>query len=99
MSSSRAQTGTSAIIHDETAHRFETTREGHLCVLDYSLAGDVANFHHTGVPAAVGGRGIAAELVQAGLETARARGWRVQPTCSYVAAYLRRHPEYRDLIA
>jgi predicted GNAT family acetyltransferase len=87
-----------AITHNEAAHRFETTQEGHLCVLDYTLDGSVADYYHTGVPAAVGGRGIAADLVRAGLDTARARGWTVIPTCSYVDAYVRRHPEYADLV-
>ncbi len=48
------------ITHNEAAHRFETTQEGHLCVLDYALEGLVAEYYHTGVPAAVGGCGIAA---------------------------------------
>lgn len=85
--------------HDESLGRFEITEEGYLCVLDYRLRGQVADFVHTGVPPAVEGRGIAAELVRSGLETARARGWKVRPLCSYVAAYFRRHPEYEDLLA
>ncbi len=90
---------TRAVHHDEARHRFEWTEEGHLCVLDYVLSGDVAAFTHTGVPRPVEGRGIAADLVHTGLETARARGWRVRPLCSYVDAYMRRHPEYQDLRA
>ncbi|CAM5183514.1 N-acetyltransferase domain-containing protein OS=Castellaniella defragrans OX=75697 GN=HNR28_001123 PE=4 SV=1 [Castellaniella defragrans] len=86
------------IVHNEAAHRFETTQEGHLCVLDYALDGSVATYYHTGVPVAVEGRGIAADLTRVALETARARGWRVNPTCSYVAAYVQRHPEHQDLV-
>lgn len=88
-----------AIHHDTARHRFEWTEEGHHCVLDYILADGVATFTHTGVPAPVGGRGIAAELVRAGLDTARAQGWRVRPLCSYVDAYIRRHPVEQDLLA
>lgn len=88
-----------AIQHHESAHRFEWTEEGHLCVLDYVLQESTASFTHTGVPVPVEGRGIAADLVRCGLETARARGWRVRPLCSYVAAYMRKHPEYNDLLA
>jgi len=87
------------ITHNEAAHRFETTQEGHLCVLDYALDGTVATYYHTGVPAAVGGRGIAADLTRVALDTARTRGWRVDPACSYVAVYMQRHPEYQDLTA
>jgi predicted GNAT family acetyltransferase len=43
------------------------------------------------VPAPIGGRGIAAELTRAALETAEAAGWTVVPVCSYAAAYMRRH--------
>ncbi|MGB7482169.1 MAG: N-acetyltransferase, partial [Castellaniella sp.] len=31
-------------------------------------------------------------------DTARARGWQVRPLCSYVAAYVKRPPEYQDLV-
>ena len=87
-----------AIRHHEAAHRFEWTEDGQLCVLDYTLDGTVAAFTHTGVPDAAGGRGIAADLVRTGLDTARARGWRVRPLCSYVAAFIQRHPQYQDLV-
>jgi predicted GNAT family acetyltransferase len=49
------------------------------------------------VPAALQGRGLAAALVQAALAWARAE--RLRPTCSYVAAYMRRHPDTQDLLA
>ena len=86
------------IRHNQAAHRFEWTEDGQLCVLDYTLDGTVAAFTHTGVPDAVGGRGIAADLVRTGLDTARTLGWRVRPLCSYVAAYIQRHPAYQDLV-
>ena len=89
---------TRAVRHDEDKRRFEWTEEGHLCVMDYVLADGVAAFTHTGVPRPVEGRGIAADLVRTALETARLRGWRVRPVCSYVAAFMRRHPEYQDLL-
>lgn len=88
-----------AVHHNAAQHRFEWTEDGHLCVLDYTLADGIAAFTHTGVPVPVEGRGIAADLVQAGLDTARAQGWRVRPICSYVDAYIRRHQAEQDLLA
>ena len=64
-------------------------------MLEYRCAGDTMNILHTGVPHAIGGRGIAAELTRAALGFARQRAWRVQAQCSYAAAFLRRHPESR----
>lgn len=87
-----------AIQHDRVARRFATRVDGVLCLLDYTLAAGVMTITHTEVPAAVGGRGIAAALVQQAMITARAEGWRVLPACSYAAAWLQRHPEYHDLL-
>lgn len=85
--------------HHPAASRFEATVEGLLCEASYFLDGRVMVMHHTGVPQALAGRGIAAQLVAAALAHARAQGWQVRPTCSYVAAYMRRHPDTLDLLA
>jgi len=87
------------ITHDFTNSRFCTLVDGHLCVLTYLLNGKTASYDHTGVPEAVGGRGIAAALTKFALDTARKEGWKVVPRCSYVDIYIRRHPEYADVVA
>lgn len=84
--------------HDPDARRLHTRVEGHEAELRYSLRGGRMVIDHTGVPDAIGGRGIAGILVKAALDLARARGWRVVPACSYSAAYVQRHPEYADLV-
>jgi hypothetical protein len=85
--------------HDEAHRCFEAVVDGHRCVADYTLADGVMWMTHTGVPSVVGGRGIAAELVRAALAHARARGFKVQPSCSYVRVYMQRHPQTLDLLA
>ena len=90
---------TVAVTHNEARQRFEATVEGRLCVADYQMRGDVMWMTHTGVPTAVGGRGIAAELVRVALDWAAAQGHRVMPSCSYVDVYMRRHPETQRLRA
>lgn len=52
---------------------------------------------HTLVPDAIGGRGVAARLVEALVADARAQGFTIVPACSYVAAQFKRHPEWADL--
>jgi len=79
-------TTTHRIEHRPEQSRFETTVEGHLCVAEYDLRDGVMHMVHTEVPFAVGGRGIAAELVAAALAHARTHGLRVRPVCSYVRA-------------
>lgn len=79
--------------------RFEAWVDGLRCEADYVLDGQVMRMTHTGVPPALEGRGIAAALVNAALTWARAQHLQVDPLCSYVAVYLRRHPEWQDLRA
>ena len=82
-----------SIEHDREAHQFTTAVDGVRAHLDYTLGGAVMNITHTWVPDEIGGRGVAAALTRAALETARREGWSVNPVCSYAAAYLARHPE------
>ena len=89
---------TPEVHNDPDARRLHTRVEGHEAELRYSLRDGRMVIDHTGVPDAIGGRGIAGILVKAALDLARARGWRVVPACSYSAAYVQRHPEYADLI-
>ena len=86
------------IDHDIVAGRFTTEREGHQAQLVYRVQEGRLIIDHTGVPQAIGGRGIAGELVRAALDYARAAGLRVVPACSYSAVYIQRHPEYADLV-
>jgi predicted GNAT family acetyltransferase len=67
-------------------------------VCAYRRQGDTLVLHHTEVPAALQGQGLAAVLVQAALDWARAERLQVRPVCSYVAAYMRRHPDTLDLL-
>ena len=90
---------TVAVTHNAGRQRFEATVDGQLCVADYQLRGNVMWMTHTGVPTAVGGRGIAAELVRVALEWAEQKDYRVEPSCSYVEVYMRRHPETLKLLA
>ncbi|HYG06040.1 MAG TPA: GNAT family N-acetyltransferase [Stenotrophomonas sp.] len=87
-----------AIRHDAAAQRFVAQVDGHQAELDYELAQGVVRIVHTGVPAAIGGRGVAADLVRNALEFARAQGYKVRPDCAYAAAYFQRHPEQQDLL-
>ena len=89
---------TDAVVHNLGESRFELTLNGHTAVLDYLLTGRTITFTHTGVPTAIEGRGIGSKLVKAGLEHARSQELKVRTTCWFVGKYLRRHPEYGDLM-
>ena len=90
---------TITIRHTPETRRFTTTVDGHEGYVEYSRRGDTLSIDHTIVPGAIGGRGIAGDLVRAAFEHARAEGLRVHPACSYAEAWMRRHPEYDALRA
>ncbi|MGD9540336.1 GNAT family N-acetyltransferase [Methylocystis sp.] len=77
--------------------RFELEIEGEIVVAEYRLGDGVIVFTRTNTPPALRGRGFASELIRDALLAARERGLKVQTTCSFVADYLKRHPEYSDL--
>jgi len=86
------------IRHNEAAHRFEASLDGALARCVYQRTGNVLRAHHTEVPRAFEGRGIAAALVAALLDYADRHGLKVEPACSYVRGYMKRHPESQHLL-
>ena len=90
---------TTQVRHDSSRHRFIAVVDGHEAELEYERRSDVLSLTHTGVPPEIGGRGVGGDLVRTALEYARAEGLKVEPACSYAAAYMERHPQYADLLA
>ena len=87
------------IQHNESQQRFELKLDNLLSVIDYKRHGNDLTLPHVGVPQPLEGRGIASELTRTALDWARAENYRVIPVCPYVQAWLKRHPEYQDLIS
>ena len=79
--------------------RFEAHLDGAVAIVAYTLDGDRITLAHTVVPHELEGRGVGSALVAAALASARERGLKVVPLCSFVAAYMKRHPETADLLA
>ena len=79
--------------HNAAASRFETEIDAKLCSASYHLVDGVMRMNHTAVPPALEGRGVAAALVRAAFAHADANGLMVEPWCSYVRTYMKRHPE------
>lgn len=83
--------------HDE--HRYELVVEGKRAIAAYERKGDTILFIHTEVPPALEGQGVGSRLVAGALDDVRREGLHVVAKCSFVAAYLSRHPDQRDLMA
>lgn len=85
------------ITHNPAQHAFEVWIDGHLSKLDYIQDGKNFVITHVGVYPEHRGQGVAAKIVDAGLQYARENSLRVIPMCSYAAAYIRRNPQYKEL--
>jgi uncharacterized protein len=81
-----------------TSGRLEIERLGHVAYLEYALAGEVLQLIHSEVPEALRGQGLGSELAHAALEWAREQGLKVDVICPSVSEYLKKHPEYADLV-
>jgi uncharacterized protein len=86
------------VVHNRDAQRFETNVDGHVAVLLYRVEDGRMVFTSTQVPRAIEGRGIGSALTRAGLAYAREQSLTVVPVCSFVRAYIERHPEYESLV-
>ncbi len=89
---------TDTVRDNPARNRFELQTEAGLALANYRRDDRTITITHTEVPRAVEGRGIGSRLVKGMLDQIRQEGRKVVPLCSFVAAYVSRHPEYRDLL-
>lgn len=80
--------------------RYEARLDGDLAgFAQYRVEAGQMTLFHTEVEPAFSGQGIGSALARSALEGVRSRGLQVVPHCSFIAAYVRRHPDlYLDLV-
>lgn len=79
------------IHHDKKNHRFEVDMNGANAYLVYmDLGKQTLDIYRTFVPESLRGHGLAAALTEEALQYARANGYSVIPSCSYVERYMER---------
>ncbi len=89
----------SQVIDNVERSRFELEEQGLVAFADYRLQGAKMAIPHVEAPPALRGTGTAGRLMAGVLDQIRSRGLKVVPHCPYAAAFIRRHPEYQDLVA
>jgi len=78
--------------------RFELAVEGGIAFANYRLTPSSVIITHTETPRALRGHGIASELIEGALALIRADGRKVIADCGFVVDYLRKHPQYGDMV-
>jgi predicted GNAT family acetyltransferase len=86
------------VTDNPAAGRYEMVVDGATAFVTYVLQGDRLTLLHTEVPPLLGGRGIGSSLATAVFENARGRGLRIVPECEFIAAFIKRHPRFSDLV-
>jgi predicted GNAT family acetyltransferase len=89
----------SEVRDNKDQHRFELAVDGRTAFSQYKLSPGVITFMHTEVPKELEGHGVGSSLVRGELEAVRAQGLKVVAKCPFVAAYIKKHPEFQDLLA
>lgn len=87
------------IADNPTQHRYEAKLGGELAgFCEYNLLTDAIMFTHTEVLPAFEGKGVGSALAKHVLDQARSDGKHVIPVCQFIAAYIRKHRDYADLV-
>ena len=94
-------TSVELVVADNAEQRRYEARRGSEVVgfMTYRLDPERMTLIHTEVDSALEGQGIGSRLVAGALDDIRRRGLTIVAICPFVRAYLRRHPEYADLVA
>lgn len=81
-------------------NRYEGRLDGQVVAFsEYTLPNpNVIKFLHTEVDPAFEGQGLGSVLASSALDDVRRRGLRVVARCPFIAAYIRRHRDYADLL-
>lgn len=87
------------VVDNRAESRFELTEQGQVAFADYQRRGDRLVIPHVESPLALRGQGTAGRLMEGVVRHARAEGAKIVPLCAYAAAWLKRHPEFADVVA
>jgi hypothetical protein len=82
-------------VDNPAEHRFEIHVDGQVAgFARYRLAPGKIVFIHTEVDPVYEGKGLGSTLAAGALDAARERSLEIDAQCPFIAAYLKRHPEY-----
>ncbi len=87
------------LIKNETDKQFEMEIDGSKAFIQFNEFSDRIALIHTEVPEELGGKGVGAALVEKTLSFIKESGKKLMPYCPFVFAYIKRHPEWKTIVA
>ena len=93
-------TGAVEITNNVAAQRYELRIDGELAgMVAYRPGPGRIVLTHTEVEPRFEGHGVGGQLASFVLDDARRQGLQVVARCPFIAEYIRRHPDYQELLA
>ncbi|GAB5400628.1 MAG: GNAT family N-acetyltransferase [Aureisphaera sp.] len=87
------------VYENKEKRRFEASVQVKLAFIEYIRAKGAVYLTHTEVPRELEGKGVGSELVVQVLRILKEENSLLAPLCPFVAAYIKRHPEWKELLA
>lgn len=88
------------LINNKSQKQYEFHIEGFVPKIEYIINHEENVYlTHTEVPYELGGKGVGTQLVEKTLTDIEDNNMRVVPLCPFVAAYIRKNPEWKRIIA
>ncbi|WP_135228282.1 GNAT family N-acetyltransferase [Deinococcus fonticola] len=79
--------------------RYEILQGGQVVgFAEFRPVGDAVMLPHTEIEQGHEGEGLGSQLAKFALDNVKTEGKRVIPMCPFIAGYIRRHPEYTELV-
>lgn len=86
------------LINNEAKKRYEIHFEDSVAFIEYIKTKENIYLTHTEVPKKLEGKGIGSAMVLATLKDVKDKGLILIPLCPFVALYIKRHPEWKELV-
>lgn len=79
--------------------RYEILQGGQVVgFAEFRPVGDAVMLPHTEIEQGHEGEGLGSQLAKFALDNVKTEGKRVIPMCPFIAGYIRKHPEYTELV-
>ncbi|SHJ94141.1 GNAT family N-acetyltransferase [Epilithonimonas mollis] len=86
------------LIKNEARKRFEIEVNGHYAFINYGERTHQIALVHTEADPELAGTGAAAAVVEKTLNYIKESGKKLLPFCPYVFAYIKKHPEWKEIV-
>ncbi|WEK37216.1 MAG: GNAT family N-acetyltransferase [Candidatus Pseudobacter hemicellulosilyticus] len=87
------------LVNNIEDQRFELQVEGETAFIEYRPASDHYTLIHTEVPESLGGKGVGTAIIEKALYYLEQHQLKLIPLCPFVLVYLKRHPEWKRILA